>query len=178
MFVAFLLLFTLQAPAAQIRNWWTLDTERDSAQRGHLEELLARKKVYLNVTLGDTRTNSVNSIERNDIIQAVKEVIVAQRDLKIVTYPEEAEFAILVHASTKQGVGEQGPNFSLRLEAEIEVSIEAFVLVPGTRQRDGTRVPRIIWDASIPNAQTEAASAARFTVNGFFWELKKFRRRK
>ena len=178
MLVAFVLLVSAQALMAQARDWWTV-SDRDTAQRGRLDEILTRKKVYLNVTFSDNRPDSqINTTERNDIIQTVKEAIASQKDMKMVTYPEEAEFAVLVRASTGQGTGEQGPNFSLLLDAEAEVAIEVLVLVPGTRRPDGTRMPRIVWDASSPNTQTEAASAARFTIDGFLWELKKLRAKK
>lgn len=138
-----------------------------------------RKKVWINVIFSDTRPNSpLNSPERTDIIQAVREALSVQRDLKTVMYPEEADFALLVRASTRQGEGDRGPNFSLLLDAEAEVSIEVLVVIPGSQQSDGSRLPRVIWEAFSPNAQVEARSAARFTVDGFLWELKKLRERK
>ena len=173
--MALLLLAAAQTYTAQSRNWWIL-SDRDNAQRGDLEELLGRKKVYVNVTIFDTRQNLlINTTERNDILQTVREAISSQRDIKMVTYPEEAEFAVLVRTATGEGVG---PNFSLLLDSEAEVAIEVVVLIPGTRRRDGTRVPRIVWDASSPNVQTESVSAARFIVDGFLWELKKVREKK
>ena len=94
----------------------------------------------------------------------------------MVPYPEEADFAVLVRASMVEGRGDRGPNFSLLLDPEAEVSIEVFVIVPGGSREDGLH-PRIVWEASSPNAQIEAASAARFTVDGFLWELKKLRKK-
>ena len=171
--VVFLLTPLSGTAAQETRNWWTVNNEREDTEKGKLQELLNRKRVYLNVTFTDTRPNSpLNNTERNDITQAVKESIAVLKDLKMVTYPEEAEFAVLVRASTNQGTG---PNFSLLLDSEAEVSIDVIVVVPGTPLADGTRMPRIVWEASSPNAQVEARSAARFTVDGFLWELKKLR---
>jgi len=174
--VVFLLTPLSGTAAQETRNWWTVNNEREDTEKGKLQELLNRKRVYLNVTFTDTRPNStLNNTERNDITQAVKESIAVLKDLKMVTYPEEAEFAVLVRASTNQGTG---PNFSLLLDSEAEVSIDVIVVVPGTPLADGTRMPRIVWEASSPNAQVDARSAARFTVDGFLWELKKLRPRR
>jgi hypothetical protein len=177
---ALLILASLPDGTAQLyRNWWTINAEREDTEKGRLQELFSRKKVWISVTFSDTRPNSsLNSPERNDILQAVKEALSVQKDLRMVTYPEEADFALLVRASTRQGEGDRGPNFSLLLDAEAEVSIEVLVVIPGSRQADGSRLPRVVWEASTPNAQVEAASAARFTVDGFLWEWKKFRDRK
>ena len=167
------------AEAQTAPNWWTLNVERDLAEKGKLKELLAKKKVYVNVSFSDTRPNSpVNSQEQTNVSRTVNEAIAAQRDLQKVTYPEEADFALIVRATMAQGAGDRGPNFSLLLDAEAEVSIEVLVLVPGNKQHDGTRAPRVVWEASSPNAQLEAAPAVRFTVDGFLWELRKLRDKK
>lgn len=173
-----MLLLTLSnSIAAQSRNWWTLN-DTEVAEKGKFKELLTKKKVYVNVSFSDARSNApVNSAERNDIVQAVRQAISLQKGLQMVPYPEEADFAVLVRASTAEGRGDRGPNFSLLLDPEAEVSIEVSVIVPGGRGEDGLR-PRIVWEASSPNAQIEAASAARFTVDGFLWELKKLREKK
>jgi hypothetical protein len=171
-------LFLLGSTLGQIQtpNWWTVTIDREGTEKGKLQDLANRKKVYVNVTFSDTRPNPpLNSAEQNDIQDSVKEALSVQKDLKIVTFPEEADFAIIVRLSTGQGNGDRGPNFSLLLETEAEVSIDVIVVVPGGRQPDGTRAPRIVWEASSPNTQVEARSAARFTVDGFLWELKKLR---
>lgn len=171
-----LLLCPVQFVRAQNQNWWTVNSERDLPEKGKLKDLLTKKKVYVNVSYTDTRPNPpANSPEQNNISRAVNEAISAHKDLQKVTFPEEAEFAVIVRAQVGQGTGDRGPNFSLVLDTDAEVSIEVLVLVPGTRQGDGTRVPRIVWDASIPNTKLEAAPAARFTVDGFLWELKKLK---
>ena len=171
-----LLLATALGAQVQTRNWWTVTLDREDTEKGKLQDLANRKKVYVNVTSSDTRPNlPLNSAEQNDIQDSVKEALSVQKDLKIVTFPEEADFAIIVRLSTGQGNGDRGPNFSLLLETEAEVSIDVIVVVPGSQQPDGTRAPRIVWEASSPNTQVEARSSARFTVDGFLWELKKLR---
>ena len=173
-----LFLFTF-APPASAQNWWNLNSERELAEKGKLKEIVGKKKVYLNVSFSDTRPNSQGgNSEQNSINRAVNDAIFAHKDLKKVTYPEEADFAIVVRAATAQGTGDRGPNFSLLLDSEAEVSLEVLVLVPGAMQPDGTHMPRIVWDASSPNTQIEAAAAARFTIDGFLWELKKLRDKK
>jgi len=160
-------------------NWWSLNSERDLAEKGKLKELLAKKKVYVNVSFSDVRPNSpLNNAEQANVSRAVNEAIAAHRDLQKVTYPEEADFAVVVRASTAQGTGDRGPNFSLVLDTEAEVSMEVVVLVPGAKRTDGTRTPRIVWEASSPNTQIEASAAARFTIDGFLWELRKLREKK
>jgi hypothetical protein len=144
-------------------------------EKGRIQDLANRKKVYLNLTFSDTRPNSPANNTEQDILDSVKDAISLQKDLKIVTFPEEADFALIVRLSTGQGNGDRGPNFSLLLDADAEVSIDVIVVVPGGRLPDGSRAPRIAWEASSPNTQVEARSAARFTVDGFLWELKKVR---
>jgi len=171
-----LLLASTLGIGAQTRNWWSVTVDREDSEKGKLQDLATRKRVYVTVTFSDTRPNSpLNNPEQNDILESVKEAISVQKDLKIVTFPEEAEFAVIVRLSTGQGNGDRGPNFSLNLETEAEVSIDVIVVAPGGRLPDGTRAPRIVWEASSPNTQVEARSAARFTVDGFLWELKKAR---
>ena len=173
------LAFSDIAAAQTAQNWWTLNVERDLAEKGKLKELLTKKKVYVNVSFSDTRPNSpANSQEQNNVSRAVIEAVAAHKDLQKVTYPEEAEFALLVRASTAQGTGDRGPNFSLLLDPDAEVAIEVLVLVPGSKRTDGTREPRLVWEASSPNTQLEAAPAARLTVDGFLWELRKLREKK
>lgn len=172
-------ILTSDAAAQGPENWWSLNSERDLAEKGKLKELVTKNKVYVNVSFSDVRPNSpLNNAEQTNVSRAVNEAIAAHRDLKKVTYPEEAEFAVIVRASTAQGTGDRGPNFSLVLDTEAEVSIEVVVLIPGTKRTDGTRMPRIVWEASSPNTQIEAAAAARFTIDGFLWELRKLREKK
>ncbi|HET9215523.1 MAG TPA: hypothetical protein VFR18_01010 [Terriglobia bacterium] len=167
------------APQQTSQNWWTLNSERDLAEKGKLREILTKKKVYVNVSFSDNTPNShPGNFEQNSVNRAVNEAISAHKEFQRVTYPEEAEFAVIVRAATAQGTGDRGPNFSLLLDAEAEVSLEVLVLVPGSHRPDGTRMPRLVWDASSPNTQIEAASAARFTIDGFLWELRKLREKK
>ena len=169
----------LDTAAQGPENWWSLNTERDLAEKGKLKELLTKKKVYVNVSFSDVRPNSpLNNAEQINVSRSVHEALAAHRDLQKVTYPEEADFAVIVRASTAQGTGDRGPNFSLVLDTEAEVAMEVLVLVPGARRTDGTRMPRIVWEASSPNTQVEASAAARFTVDGFLWELRKLREKK
>ena len=172
-------LVILDTAAQSSENWWNLNTERDLAEKGKLKELLTKKKVYVNVSFSDVRPNSpLNNAEQNNVSRSVNEAIAAHRDLQKVTYPEEADFAVIVRASTAQGTGDRGPNFSLVLDTEAEVAMEVLVLVPGAKRTDGTRMPRIVWEASSPNTQIEASAAARFTIDGFLWELRKLREKK
>jgi hypothetical protein len=171
--------FSQTITAQSVQNWWTLNVERDLTEKGKLKELLTKKKVYVSVSFSDTRPNSpANSQDQNNVTRTINEAISSQKYLQKVTYPEESEFAVIVRATMAQGTGDRGPNFSLLLDAEAEVAIEVLVLVPGDKQADGTRASRLVWEASSPNAQIEAAPAARFMVDGFLWELRKLREKK
>jgi hypothetical protein len=55
------------------------------------------------------------------------------------------------------------------------VAVEVLVLVPGSKLSNGAVHSRVVWESSIANAQVEAQSAARSTVDGFLWELSKLK---
>jgi hypothetical protein len=116
--------------------------------------------------------------ERKALEREVKETLTSQKNLQIVNVPENAEFAVLVRTTTAAGAGERGPNFSLALDEDAEVSVDVTVVVPGTKLSNGSFVPRIVWESSSPHTQVEAPAAARFTVDGFLWELKKLQEKK
>ena len=91
-----LLLASTLGIGAQTRNWWSVTVDREDSEKGKLQDLATRKRVYVTVTFSDTRPNSpLNNPEQNDILESVKEAISVQKDLKIVTFPEEAEFAVM-----------------------------------------------------------------------------------
>jgi hypothetical protein len=170
-----------QAPINVVatRNWWAPgNTARDSVEKGKFSELQTKKKVYLNVTFSEARQEPILPAERRAVEQAVKESVSAQKNLQVVNVPDNAEFAILVRTSTASGLGERGPNFSLALDEDAEVAVDVTVVVPGTKQANGSFAPRVVWESSSPHAQVEAPAAARFTVDGFLWELKKLQDKK
>jgi hypothetical protein len=163
------------APSAQARpresTWWTLG-ERTVPEKGKFDELQARKKVFVEIAI--TNSDISSSTERNEIQKEVNEALSSHKGLQLVGSGALAEFAVIVRASTA-GKSEERPNFNLNLDPDAEVSIDVTVVVPGSKQADGSTRPRVVWEASSPNTQTEAASAARFTVDGFLWELKKLK---
>ena len=168
------------AVPAGTRNWWAPgNTARDTTERGKFTELQARKKVYINISFAESRLDSpISPAERRAVEQAVKEAVSSQKNLQVVNVPENAEFAVLVRTSTGSGSSERGPNFSLVLDEDAEVSVDVTVVIPGGKQPNGTFVPRVVWESSSPHAQVEAPAAARFTVDGFLWELKKLQDKK
>ena len=100
------------APAQTAENWWTLNAERDLAEKGKLKELLTKKKVYVNVSFSDTRPNSpANSQEQNNVSRAVIEAVAAHKDLKKVTYPEEANLPCLCAPRLRKGPAIEVPTF-------------------------------------------------------------------
>jgi len=172
--------FSQTAVPAATRNWWAPgNTARDAVEKGKFTELQAKKKVYLNISFSEARLDSpISATERKAVEHAVKESVSAQKGLQIVNVPDTADFAVLVRTSTGSGAGERGPNFSLALDDDAEVSVDVTVVVPGTKQANGSFVPRVVWESSSPHAQVEAPAAARFTVDGFLWELKKLQDKK
>jgi hypothetical protein len=184
--VAFVLATVLPAASqtptaipASTRNWWAPGSgPKDVTERGKFVELQTRTKVYLNVSFADSRQDSTTAVDRRAVDQAVKQSVSSQKGLQIVNVPATAEFAILVRTSTDSGSGERGPNFSLALDEDAEVSVDVTVVVPGKKQANGTFVPRVVWESSSPHAQMDAVAAARFTVDGFLSELKKLQDKK
>jgi len=166
--------------SATTRNWWAPgNTTKDTIEKGKFTELQTKKKVYLNISFADSRQDSISPSERKAVENAVKESVTAQKGLQIVNVPETADFAVLVRTATGSGGGgERGPNFALALDDDAEVSVDVTVVVPGTKQANGSFVPRVVWESSSPHAQVEAPAAARFTVDGFLWELKKLQDKK
>jgi hypothetical protein len=160
------------------RNWWAPgNTTKDTIEKGKFNELQAKKKVYLSISFSDTRQDSISPTERKAVETAVKDSVTAQKGLQLVNVPDTADFAVLVRTSTGTGGGDR-PNFALALDDDAEVSVEVTVIVPGTKQANGSFVPRVVWESSSPHAQVEAPAAARFTVDGFLWELKKLQEKK
>jgi hypothetical protein len=179
------LILTLALPAnsqtttASTRNWWAPgNTTRDTVEKGKFNELQTKKKVYLNVSFSESPQEPIGANERRAVERAVKESVSAQKNLQVVNVPENADFAILVRTSTASGQGERGPNFSLNLDEDAEVAVDVTVVLPGTKQTNGSFAPRVVWESSSPHAQVEAPAAARFTVDGFLWELKKLQDKK
>jgi len=181
------LVFAISLPAASqtaipasTRNWWAPgNTSRDVTEKGKFSELQAKKKVYINVSFAESRLDTpISPAERRAVEKAVKEAVSSQKGLQVVNVPETADFSVLVRTSTASGAGERGPNFSLALDDDAEVSVDVTVVIPGTKQPNGTFVPRVVWESSSPHAQVEAPAAARFTVDGFLWELKKLQDKK
>ena len=181
------LVFALCLPAASqttipasTRNWWAPgNTSRDVTEKGKFSELQTKKKVYINISFAESRLDSpISPAERRAVERAVKEAVASQKGLQVVNVPDTAEFSVLVRTSTASGGGERGPNFSLALDDDAEVSVDVTVVIPGAKQPNGTFVPRVVWESSSPHAQVEAPAAARFTVDGFLWELKKLQDKK
>ncbi len=169
-----------QTVVSGTRNWWAPgNSGREVTEKGKFAELQTRKKVYINVSFAEARLDTpISPTERRAVEQAVKEAVSSQKGLQIVNVPETAEFAVLVRMATNSGGGERGPNFSLTLDENAEVSVDVTVVVPGAKQPNGSFVPRVVWESSSPHAQVEAPAAARFTVDGFLWELKKLHEKK
>ena len=172
--------FSQIATPAATRNWWAPgNTTKDIVEKGKFNELQTRKKVYLSISFSEARPDSnISPAERRAVERAVKETVAAQKGLQVVNVPDTAEFAVLVRASTGSGAGERGPNFSLALDDDAEISVDVTVVVPGTKQANGSFSPRVVWESSSEHAQVEAPAAARFTVDGFLWELKKLQEKK
>jgi len=175
-FAGVLLAFCLTVNA-QSQNWWSLPQQTGSIEHGKLEELKAKKKVYVNVTYDNNLPGQVTSpSEKADILKAVTKAVSSHKGLTVVGNPSTAEFAVLARITASPANTEERPgNFSVALDPESEIGVEVTVLVPGTKLADGSFKPRLVWQNGSANVQTEAAPGATFVVGGFLWELKKLK---
>jgi hypothetical protein len=156
-------------------NWWNPAPD-GGRENGKLAELANKKKVYVVASFTDSRTITEPSPTRTgDVHRVVLEALTAHKELQVVTIPSQADFAILVRASATTDNGERSPNLSLALDPSTVVAVDVLVLVPGSKLSNGVVHPRVVWESSIANAQVEAQSAARSTVDGFLWELSKLK---
>ena len=162
---------------AQSQNWWVLPAT-GAAERGKLEEIKLKKKVFLNVTFETSGSGQItSSSEQADIRKNVSDAFKAHKSLTVVLNPATADFAVVVKTSASQAGGEteRPANFSVSLDPDAVISVDVTVLVPGAKISEGTFKSRAVWQVSSPNVQMEAGAGARFVVDGFLWELKKLR---
>jgi len=161
---------------AQAQNWWVLPSN-GAVERGKLEEIKLKKKVFLNVTFETAGPGQITSTsEQADIRKNVSDAFKGHKDLTVVLNPAMADFAVIVKASASAaGTETDHPaNFSVS-DSDSEISVDVTVLVPGAKLSDGTFKSRSVWQVSSPNVQMEAGAGARFVVSGFLWELNKLR---
>src|SRR4051812_46118884 len=161
---------------AQAQNWWVLPSN-GAIERGKLEEIKLKKKVFLNVTFETAGPGQITSTsEQADIRKNVSDAFKGHKDLTVVLNPAMADFAVIVKASASAaGTETDHPaNFSVS-DSDSEISVDVTVLVPGAKLSDGTFKSRSVWQVSSPNVQMEAGAGARFVVSGFLWELNKLR---
>ena len=164
-----------QAEVVASGTWWnpSADGARES---GKFAELANRKKVYVVASFTDSRTISEPSPTRTgDVHRVVLDALTQHKDLQVVPVPSQADFVILVRAFATTDSGERPPNLSLALDPSTVIAVDVLVLVPGSKSSDGSIHPRVVWESSVANAQVEAQSAARSTVDGFLWELSKLK---
>jgi hypothetical protein len=162
---------------AQAQNWWVLPSN-GAVERGKLEEIKLKKKVFLNVTFETSGPGQItSSSEQADIRKNVSNAFKDHKDLTVVLNPATADFAVIVKAAASTGGAEteHPANFSVSADADSEISVDVIVLMPGTKLPDGTFRSRSVWQVSSPNVQMEAGAGARFVVSGFLWELNKLR---
>jgi len=162
---------------AQAQNWWVLPSN-GAVERGKLEEIKLKKKVFLNVTFETSGPGQITSTsEQADIRKSVSDAFKSHKDLTVVLNPATADFAVIVKASASAaGTETEHPaNFSVSSDSDSEISVDVIVLVPGAKLSDGTFKSRSVWQVSSPNVQMEAGAGARFVVSGFLWELNKLR---
>jgi len=172
-----ILLVSSTAVWAQAQNWWILSAQ-GAAERGKIDEIKTKKKVYVNVTFDSSGPGQITSnVEQADIRKSVLEGFKAHKDLTVVSSAATAEFAVVVKASAAAAgpENERPGNFSVAPDPENEVSVDVTVLIPGAKLADGTFKSRSVWQVSSSNVQMEPGAGARFVVEGFLWELKKLR---
>jgi len=172
-----LLLAIAAVVSAQAQNWWVLPSN-GAIERGKLEEIKLKKKVFLNVTFETSGPGQITSTsEQADIRKNVSDAFKTHKDLIVVLNPATADFAVIVKASASASGAETDhpANFSVSPDSDSEISVDVTVLVPGAKLSDGTFKSRSVWQVSSPNVQMEAGAGARFVVSGFLWELNKLR---
>jgi hypothetical protein len=164
-----------QAEPITSGNWWS--PSADAAwENGKFTELANRKKVYVVASFTDSRTISEPSPTRTgDVHRVILEALTEHKELQVVSTPSQADFVILVRAYATTDSGERPPNLSLSLDPSTVIAVDVLVLVPGSKLSNGAIHPRVVWEASIANAQVEAQFAARSTVDGFLLELSKLK---
>ena len=157
------------------RNWWSPDAE-GTRERGKLPELANKKRVYVTTSFTDSRSISEPSLTRSvDIRRTVLDAFAVHKEFQMVPVPSQADFAVVVRTVASTESEDRPPNFSIALDPSTAVAVEVMVVVPGSKRSDGTRRSRVVWESSSSNAQVEAESAARFTVDGFLLELSKLK---
>jgi hypothetical protein len=162
-----------QDELAGARNWWSPAIE-GSREHGKLSELVNMKKVYVTTSFTDSRTIAEPSpIRSGDIQRIVLDAFSVHQELQIVPVPSQADFAVVVRIIATTESGDRPPNFSFVLDSSTAIDVEVVVVMRGSRRSDGTIRSRVVWESASSNAQIEAAAAARFTVDGFLWELSK-----
>jgi len=164
-----------QDELAGVLNWWSPAIE-GSSEHGKLSELVNKKKVYVTTSFTDSRTIPEPSpIRPGDVHRTVLDAFSVHKELQIVPVPSQADFAVVVRTTAITESGDRPPNFSFALDSSTAVDVEVLVVVPGSKRSDGTMRSRVVWESLSSNAQIEAGSAARFTVDGFLWELSKLK---
>jgi len=164
-----------QDEPAGSRNWWSPAVD-GTRERGKVSELANKRKVYVTTSFTDSRTTTEPPPTRSgDVHRIVLDAISVHKELQIVPIPSQADFAVVVRSTATTENGDQAPNFSIALDPNTVVAVEVLVVVPGSKRSDGTTRSRLVWESSSSNAQVEAESAARFTVDGFLWELSKLK---
>jgi hypothetical protein len=180
--ICFVSLVLLMEPwsRAQAQNWWVLPST-GAVEQGRLNEIKAKRNVYIDVGLNRPGLGQVTSTtEQADVRKNVVDAFKSQKELSIVTGPERADYVVILR-TTVALPGPDSPrsaNFSVVLDQDEEVSVEMIVLVPGGKQPDGTFRSRSVWEGYSPNVQMGALAGSRFVVDGFLWELKKIREKK
>ena len=164
-----------QNEPAESRNWWN-PSEDVTREGGKLSDLINKKRVYIMTSFTDSRTISEPpATHSGDVHRMVLDAFSVYKDIQVVPVPSQAEFAVVVRTTATTESGDRVQNLSLALDPSTVVAVDVMVLVPGSKRSDGTIRPRVVWESSVANAQVEAQSAARSTVDGFLWELSKLK---
>jgi hypothetical protein len=175
-----LLILAVSAPAAaQPQNWWEVQPS-GIVEHGKLDEIKTMRNVYVQIVFNRPGTGQITSeTEQADIRRNVIDAFRARKDLTVVAVPEQADFAVILRTtvSVPSADNPRHGNFSVVLDQDEEVSVEAIVMVP-RKMPDGTFRPRFVWENYSPNVQAGAIAGSRFVVEGFLSELKNLRERK
>ena len=165
-----------QPAAARPQDWWWPPPQGD-AERGKLEEIKDKRRVYV------TFFAFTGGRDSGEIRRQVLRALTSYDGVEMVSRIEDADFTLHVSAARlplpdPRRVGRE-PSYSAAPEPrpgepDWPTTLELSVLVRGAEQADGTHRPRIVWQTSQDVWDSVGASAGS-RARAFIGGLKKVR---
>ena len=167
-----------QPAAARPQVWWS-PPPRGGAERGKLEEVKDKRRVYV------TFFAFTGERDSGEIRRHVLQALTSYEGVEVVSRAEQADFALHVSAARLPPDARRmgGPGqLPIRSDApparpgepDWPTTLELSVLVRGAEQTDGTHRPRVVWETS-REAWDRVGADAGSGVRAFIKRLKKVR---